>query len=183
MPRWMFSVEEVEIALTEVAMNGGYFQTAEKTLRANKEALGLKRIPDRRQISEWVNHTQRERYEQIRAELAPKIRAEIAEQNIALAARYAQAEHVTLDHVLEAVDNGDLPAKELVNLNRNLATAKGIAVDKYDRVSDPGPGIQAARGLTEIMNGLAALGLMRRPETPYDHEGEVTEETPPELEG
>lgn len=180
MPREFYSPEDIERALLEVAMNGGYFKTASDSIKKKSEELGLERAPSREAIRKWVTDTYRDRYEEIRAEIAPKIRAQIAEENVGLARRYAQAEHTALDKVLEAVDQDKLDAKDLVNLSRNLATSKGIAVDKYDRVSEGGPSSGATRDLRAIMAGLAALGLATRPEA--DYEGEAVEESTPEIE-
>lgn len=178
-----YSQQEIETALLEIALQGGALETARKSLVKKQADLGLERVPDRKTLRDWRDKDHPERYQAIRDEEAPRIRQRMADQNAALAEKLIEAEHEALDLSIEAMHNGDLDAKDIVNLGRNLATSKGIAVDKYDRLSDPNPGMAGSlRTAAELIGSLARLGVVAAPEPPQaDYEGEAVEEPAAEI--
>jgi hypothetical protein len=123
-----YDEQAVETALLELAVCGGNRALARRRL---KEA-GMNPVPSSSLLREWVAWRYAERYEELRTQVAPRIRAAIASQQEQLAREAGEA-------AIEAVAKtrgsfGELAAKEMPGAARDLAAISGLSADKALRL-------------------------------------------------
>lgn len=162
MPGKPYNTEEITHVLTQVALQQGNVYAAERSLNAQVAEGNLDRSPEHETIYRWLSLYQDE-YREIVARELPRIREAVAADNISLAQRYAEAEGEFLEKMLEKKE--DFEPKELANAVRNLATSKGIAVDKVERVTEHASPAVSLPQLGEVLGGLlkAAPELFNQP--------------------
>lgn len=146
-----YSAEEVTTFLTELALQRGNVEATLRQMRHRKEQGTLERVPCREKADKLKAEHQAE-YSEICAQLAPKIRQTVAEESIALARRYAAGEEEALELLLSKLD--EIPARDLPNTVRNLATSRAIAIDKYEKANE---GIAAQNAPKQLSDALSVL--------------------------
>jgi hypothetical protein len=116
-----YSTEEVEQGVTALALMNGNAGRAHRELRA----LGVQ-VP-RRTLGSWTR-IHADRYEAIKRDVVPRIHRRMADQAEELADRYAEAELTALERLVPKLQ--ELKPAEVTGALRNLATSRGISVDK-----------------------------------------------------
>jgi hypothetical protein len=158
------SAEQIEAALVVLALESGNVRRARKKLA---EMDIFDKVPPATTITRWPE-TYRERYAEIRSEVAPRIKARMADTHDDLATRLASLEHQTLDELEKEVS--DLSGKDKAALLRNTAIAAAVHTDKAQMLRGEATVI-VKRELPEIFRALAAKGVVI--------EGVAEEVTPP----
>jgi crotonobetainyl-CoA:carnitine CoA-transferase CaiB-like acyl-CoA transferase len=153
----------VDRALSAYIMCGNNASEAERLLRS----YGDTDVPSHQSIRGWAEK-HADRLHELREELHPQIAKKIAADAEGLALKLAQAEETITEHLLLAVDAGELPAKELSGALRNISTSKALQVDK---LSSPLRGrptvIHGNQDPAETLANLARkLGLPQNEERP-----------------
>lgn len=117
-----YTEDEIERALIAVAVCAG------NTHRAHRELAkrGYK-IP-RPTLDVWATRLHAERYQRIATEVVPKIHERIAIEAEDLAQAYADIERTALERLSKTLD--ELEPKDVATAIRNLATSRGISIDK-----------------------------------------------------
>jgi hypothetical protein len=146
-----YSEEEIERGLVEVAMCAGNTRRAHRQL----EARGLT-IP-RETLKDWTTRHHLARYEEVRLEVLPRVHAKLAQESEDLAREYAAAEHAALDRFRAELPN--LRAADAASAVRNLATSRGISLDKAHVLRGRPSSIVERRDPAEIVDALARLGV------------------------
>lgn len=165
------TADQIEATLVVLALESGNLMRARKKLAEMKVFDG--EVPAAATIRRWPE-TYKDRYAEIREEVAPRIKAKLADTHTDLAARLAELESKTLDS-LDA-ELADLTAKDRANLLRNAAVAGAIHQDKALLLRGEATQI-VKRELPEIFRALAAKGV----KVEGVIEGTAEEITPPEL--
>jgi hypothetical protein len=101
-------------------------------------------------LEAWKNRQHRERYHQVRAEVAGKVGDQIAAMHEDLALKAA----LKAEDAIDALHVSELPARELPGAVRNLATAAGIATDKSSALRGRPTEVHEHRHVDEILNRL-----------------------------
>ena len=117
-----YTEERIDRALTEVALCGGNTHHAARNLKAAGTPV------PRRTLRTWVESTQVDRYLRLRAELVPRIHVKIAQECEDSASLAAEVERSMLVKLRQDFDK--LPPRDQPGAIRNVATVKGINVDK-----------------------------------------------------
>jgi hypothetical protein len=117
-----YTEEEIDRALVEAALCDGNTHAAHRNLKAQ----GIN-IP-RPTIEGWVRRVHSQRYQQLRAELVPRIHAKIAAECEDTAELAGQLEREML--VKLAKDYKELAPRDQAGAIRNVSTTKAINVDK-----------------------------------------------------
>jgi hypothetical protein len=153
-PRAKHTAEEIEAALTVLALESGNLGRARKRL---VELKLFDRVPPASTFARWPD-TYKDRYAEIRAEVAPKIKARLADTHTDLAERLAALEHSTIDELEQEI--AELSGKDKAALLRNVAIAGAVHVDKAALLNgDPTSIHLNKRELPEIFRALAAKGV------------------------
>ena len=153
-----YSDQDVERALQCRAICA----TARETSQALNAEFGLT-IPERT-ISEWVSKSHRDRYERIRADIAPKLHAAIASEMEDLIGKITVAEHEAVDRVLAELPK--LDGKEAAIALKSLSTARASAIDKALVLRGKPNHISASGEPSDIYARLKQLGYEIRVEGP-----------------
>jgi crotonobetainyl-CoA:carnitine CoA-transferase CaiB-like acyl-CoA transferase len=161
MPRH-YTPAEIDKALSAYVLTGGNAKQAQELLLSYDG-----KAPSDVTIGQWAKE-HADRYHELREELAPQVAKKIAAEAEGLALKLAQAEEKLTAKLLEAIENGELPAKEYSGALRNITTSKALQVDK---LSSPLRGrptvIHGPADPSEMLATLARkLGIPDRPEIP-----------------
>lgn len=152
-PSAKHSAEQIETALTVLALESGNMRRAREKLA---ELDVFEKVPSATTIARWPE-TYRERYAEIRAEVAPKVKARMADAHTDLAERLAALEHSTIDELEHEVK--ELSGKDKAALLRNVAIAGAVHIDKAALLNGDPTSIIGKRELPEIFRALAAKGV------------------------
>lgn len=152
-PSAKHTAEQIEATLTVLALESGNMRRAREKL-AKLELFD--KVPSATTIARWPE-TYRDRYAEIRAEVAPKIKARMADAHTDLAERLAALEHSTIDELEEEVR--ELSGKDKAALLRNVAIAGAVHIDKAQLLNGDPTSIIGKRELPEIFRALAAKGV------------------------
>lgn len=120
-----FSPEEIEHALTALALVGGNKNRARELL---KHDTTFQRTPDAATLTRW-KHEHAERYATIQTEQAPKIEQGTIATLKAIAQLSAEGQMAATEQTIKRIP--DLDGKDAATVARNLAIAGGVAVDKH----------------------------------------------------
>lgn len=148
-----YTAEEIELGLTEVAHCLGNTRRAAKSLEGQRM-----KIP-RSTLRYWKDTLHRDRFLAIWKQELPRIQQRIAQRSEELADAEADLEWDAIDRVREELRN--MSPKDAAGALRNIATARGISVDKA-RVSrgDPTQVVEHRRSPEEILRKLVAKGIV-----------------------
>jgi hypothetical protein len=180
------SAEQIEATLVVMALESGNIRRTRAKLK-ELGVFGKDKVPPATTISRWPD-TYKERYAEIRQEVAPRIKARMAETHDDLVTRLTALEHATLDEL--ELELKDLSGKDKAALLRNAAVSAAIHQDKSQLLKGEATQI-VKRELPELVRALAAKGVQveglviegvaeeitpPRPTLPVD----TTESSPPE---
>jgi len=138
--------EDVVRGLTALALHNG-------NARAAQRATGIPQST----LRNWKT-TKEDQLAELRADLMPRIYEQIAQEHFDIASQNAELEAKTLKRIEKELPN--IPARDLPNTARNLATGSGIHTDKALNLRsgvDARPPTQ--RSLEEITRSLHNAGV------------------------
>jgi hypothetical protein len=144
-----YSEDEIERALIAVAVCAG------NTHRAHRELAKQGHKIPRPTLDVWATRLHADRYQRIATEVVPKIHERIATEAEDLAQAYADAERTALDRLNETLD--ELDPKDVATAIRNLATSRGISIDKAALLRGRPTQIIEHRDPADIARELAAM--------------------------
>lgn len=146
-----FTQDEIDRALTALALNSGNTTRARETLKLDST---LTRTPSQRVLHLWkTKHAQR--YQEIQTQRAPQIEAAAVHDYRAITARINQ---VVLDGVEQtATGLPDLDAKDASTAVKNLAIAGGVAADKLLVFTDRPNQITQRRDPEQILRQIETI--------------------------
>lgn len=152
-PQRSYDAEQVEAGLQALAIADGNHRLAHRLLAENNTDIPAGTL------YEWKT-THAERYEQIRADVLPKIRERMAAESEELAIAYAQLEREAIELLKPKLN--DLRPNELAGVQRNLATSRAISVDKASVLRGMPTEITEHRNADELLRklGSALPGLI-----------------------
>jgi hypothetical protein len=114
-----YSDEEIDRGLVALALHAG-------NRRAASEALAREGVEiPQDTLRHWLER-KRDRYDELRTELLPRIRERIAQQSEDLAQAYAEKEL----ELLAGLKDEPMKPSDRASVIRNLSTSRGISVDK-----------------------------------------------------
>lgn len=128
-----YTEEQIDRALVEVALHGGNTRAAHRNLKA--EGIDIPRAT----IQVWTTKTKTERYQQLRAELVPRIHAKIAADCEDTATEAARLERKMLAKLGDDFDQ--IAPRDQAGAIRNVSTVKAINVDKANLLRGQPTGI------------------------------------------
>lgn len=148
---------EIERGLVAVAAANGNAARAAEFL-AEEEGL---EIP-KRTLSRWSRKQHVERYQRVRSEVLPKIRAEVADEYVALTRKQIGVSRKLTDEVDTKLGepedrNRVRHLRELANATKDLGLSAAIATDKA-QILDHEPTVIVQRDFSEIKRALIAKG-------------------------
>jgi hypothetical protein len=150
--RRSFSAAQIERGLLAVAAANGNTRQAAKALAEDPQGF---------KVSHGVLYgwKQREstRYEKIRADYLPKIRAEAAEQHMRLAEQQATVAGKMTERLEKEL--GNIPARDLPGGIRNVTTAAAVHTDKATILRGEANIITEHRDVSDILRALKAKGI------------------------
>lgn len=156
-----YDEQTVERGLIALAYRNGSCTSASRFLAED----GL-RI-DRSTLREW-RRRHPERYEQIRADVAPQIKARAVEGHQGLIDRLMEAERVLVERMV--AEANEIPIRDVPGAQRNVATSVGIHTDKIADLCGE-PNVRVSADLSGLLKELLSLGVeMVEPEEP---QGEI----------
>jgi hypothetical protein len=109
-------------------------------------------------IRGWAYSKQRDRYMQIREEVADFTRAQIADDAAGYAALAGQVVRKGLEQLEVALDAGTITLKELPKVVHEAAVAHGIGVDKAEKLNDR-PTTRVAIDIGGTLRELKEMGM------------------------
>ena len=113
-----------------------------------------------RTLQQWVADIHRDRYQAIRATIAPKIRQAIASESEDLAQYLVKVERDAIERVETEIPKMD--GKDAALALKNLTSAKSAALDKALVLRGEANQIVAQRTPLEIFNAMKELGITVR---------------------
>lgn len=119
----LYELEEVERGLLKVALCGGNSRKAEAALTEEGH-----RIP-RGTLDKWKRKQHADRYEEIKRDLIPKVFADVANEQAAIARRAAAGVNKAIDRAEELVADAKTSG-EAARVAKDLETTTAIAIDK-----------------------------------------------------
>jgi hypothetical protein len=158
--RRIYNQEEIERGLYAVAMASGNLARASRELAET----GLN-IPSRT-LSDWTRDKHRERYEEIKLEAIPEIYARLADEMESLVSYQLDVERKLTKKIDDEID--ELPPRELAGALRNVATSRGISLDKTERIrgrpaKEPPPTYENFEELLNRIERLSGGAIKRVP--------------------
>lgn len=106
-------------------------------------------------IYEWGKKYPK-RYAEIRAEVAPAIRAKVADETLALVELQIEASRKMTLRAIEKAD--ELEARDLPGAVRNMSVAAAVGIDKAQLLNDQ-PTVRIAHNLPGVLKELKELGV------------------------
>lgn len=151
-----YNAEQIERGLIALAMESGNAKRAVPLLKKGTIAAPWSAYPTAKTLEKWqVQYA--ERFNEIRAEVVPLVKARLADVHTDLAQSLADLEARTLESLESELD--ELSAKDRINLVRNAAIAGAVHVDKAQLLRGEATHI-VKRELPEIVRALAAKGVV-----------------------
>lgn len=161
---WKYGPEDETRFLTELALCAGNTRLAAKNLKERGHPVS------RDTLQGW-KRTHRERYEEIRRELVPVIHAKIASEAEDVIRRSHHAELKLLDQLDDAIEKGDLSARDTAQALRNVSTTKGITMTHLPPLRDKPSQIVEHRHGEDVLRALASKVGVRH----FDAEAQAEE--------
>lgn len=112
-----------------------------------------------RSIRRWRD-SHGEEYERVRRDLAPQIEATVLAECHATAVRLGEIERLAAEKLAIALENDQIPAKDLPSALQRLTTAKAINIDKILVMSGRPTQVVEHRSAAELVRRLARLGAV-----------------------
>src|SRR4051812_46203895 len=143
-----YSAEDVDRALSAAVYFNGDTRRASEAL----EAQGLKVA--RSTLRDWVTHTNRDRYVELRDKELAGIHAAAAEKHQALVDANMETEAAIVQRLRAEIDT--LPARDLSAAARNAAVAAGVHQDKNLTLTGKGTTPVVSLPLPDLIRSIAA---------------------------
>jgi hypothetical protein len=137
-----YTEQEVEEALSVLAVVGNDAEASRRT--------GIPKAT----LCNWRNNVHATRYDEIRAEVLPKIREALAAQAEQAAQEQGYAAQLLLAKLVEEIPN--MKPGEVAGALRNLETSKAINIDKSQLLRGQPTSIIEKRDSQQILDSLAA---------------------------
>lgn len=147
-----YTDQEINAGLTAMAICSGHRERAHKLLKA--EGITVPATT----LSDWTKRSRQDQYERIRQEIAPKIQAQMADTQQALAQDAAELEAKALIMLHQQMDSGALEAKDAANIYKNAGIIGAVHVDKAQLLNER-PTQIVQRDLSETLRELKGIGL------------------------
>lgn len=112
--------KEIERALIAIAYANGNTRMAEKDLAEDKLEI------PRSTLESWKQHVHVLRYEEVRAEILPKIREATGDEHLALARKQINASELATDAFVAALAADKVETRDLSTAARNFDVGSGI---------------------------------------------------------
>lgn len=148
-----FTDQEIDMGLTAYAICSGKMKRAAELV---KQQAGLD-IPYET-IRSWAQRTHPDRYERIRAEVAPKLQQQMADTHQALAHTAAELEAQAVEKLETRLKTGEVEDRDLANIFKSAAIAGGIHVEKAQLLNDR-PTQIVQRSASEVLRKLKSKGV------------------------
>jgi hypothetical protein len=124
-------------------------------------------------LAKWKTKNHASRYNEIRAEVLPRIREQTGDEHLALARMQLDASAKSTEAFMKKLEADELDARDLSTAARNFDVGSGIHTQNSSLLHGE-PTSRPDRGSDEILRELAAFGLNNLPEVIA---GSATEET------
>jgi hypothetical protein len=142
-----YSLEDVDRGLTAVALANGNTREAAKRLARERH-----RIP-RGTLELWARRTYAARYDELRAELVPKIHAKLATEMEDALRQGLEVQTIALAKTRERLEAGQ--SKDPAADTRSVATANGITAQHVRVFRDRPTALVATIDITDVARRLA----------------------------
>lgn len=146
---------EVNAGLTAMAICSGHREKARALLLEQEIDIPASTLGN------WSRKTKLPLYEKIRQEVAPMLKAQMADMHQELAQSAGNIERAAIDRLQEKLNSNEIAAKDLSAVMQRAAIATGIHGEKHLLYSGQ-PTQIVQRDATEVLRELEALGY--RPE-------------------
>jgi hypothetical protein len=104
----------------------------------------------------WARRKHVGRYEELRAEVLPKIRAEAADEHMELARLNMELERSTLEQLKDKIP--EMPARDLPGASRNLAVSSAVHTERSEGLNDR-PTERIAIDLAGTLKEIRSMGV------------------------
>jgi len=151
--RSQYPPEVVEIGLEALVWAGGSPKRASESLKE----LGYEIKPDT--LRAW-KRDRPERYEALRADLEPRMKAARAEAHEALADQFADAARAALADLNKLREQDQLTPQQLISLMHNASVDAGIHRDKAAKLRGENVMVIEHRSDKEIIDKLKRMGVI-----------------------
>ena len=142
----------IERGLMAVAAHNGNTRKAAAFLAED----GIK--VDHSTLWEWARKRHVKRYEELRAEILPQIRAQAADQHMDLAGAQMEANKLIVERLKGEVD--EIPSRDLPGASRNMSVGAAVETEKAQLLNDQPTEIRKHRDASEIIKSLKARGVL-----------------------
>lgn len=163
--RRRYTEEEIETGLMALALNGGRPTQASRQL-AEQHNLPIPATT----LCHWRDSAHVERYAKIAHEQEQRTRQVAAARFEGIVAQATEIQANLLDKTAQAIEQGDIPPRDLPSASRNIAATAGIYHDKASMARDRPTAIVERRAPEEILAALRTLGVEVIDATPEDIE-------------
>ncbi len=163
-----YSTAQVQRGLLAVAVANGNARKAAADLAEDPEGF---KVPHRT-LYGWKKR-EATSYEEIRAKLLPRIRAEAAEQHMRLAEHQASVAGKMTERLEQEID--DIPARDLPGGIRNVTTAAAVHTDKAAVLRGEASVVVEHRDASEVIRALKAKGVIIEGEAEEIPEAQLVE--------
>lgn len=147
---WKYSQEQIELAMSQYALDHGNAKRACENLRETLPELTASTLVG------WIN-SEPQRYEKIRTEVVPTIHGRIANHHEDIAVKAAAATESYVERALAVM--GDIAPRDMPGAARNLATVLAITTDKAALLRGKPTVIEERRDVGEILSALERMGV------------------------
>lgn len=141
---------DIERGLMAMAVHNGNSRKARDFLAQGGIKVG------HQTLREWALEKHVERYEAIRAEYLPKLRARAAEQHMDLARLANEANAKVIERLSKEID--EIPTRDLPGASRNLAVTAAVNTEK-GLLLDGEPTSRVTVNFDGLVNELKGLGV------------------------
>jgi hypothetical protein len=146
---------------TEREIERGLLALAECNGNSRRAAALLKQdgiVLDHSTLAKWANNGHAQRYEEIRAEVLPKVRRKAADEHRQLAEKANEVNALILDRLKAKVE--DLPPKELSGAARNMSVSSAVHTEKSELLDGLPTEIRSdGKDAASVLRKLSGRGL------------------------
>lgn len=168
--RGNYKREDITYGLTTVIAFAGNCEAASRALEAEGKPIPASTL------RVWRCSSFRDEYLELEAQHRPEIDARAVSQARTLVEKLGEAEELAIDRTIEALQAGEINAKDAAATLKNLTISKGVNIDKIDvREGKATSRVEITAG-EDLIRSLEAAGLLA-PQTEID-DANVVETTP-----
>lgn len=151
------AVVSVDVSDDATRMQRGFVALAlcgDNSVRASEQCG----VPDAT-LRRW-RREHRHEYDRVRRELAPRLESIVVAEQYAFIIEAGHAKRLALAKTMDALENDQIPARDLPGALRNITTAEAISIDKVLALSGRPTSIVEHRSAAELVRKLAAMGAV-----------------------